>query len=54
MGSAEEEDDVPADDGDDDDVPDGGGGGGDTLGTKWRNRQISKKRSLVIRSAMGR
>ena len=47
VGSAEEEDDAPADD-------DDGGGGGGVLGTKWRNRHISRKRSLVIRSAMGR
>ena len=53
VGSAGEEDDAPAYD-DDDNAPDGGGGGGGTLGTKWRNRHISKKRSLVIHSPMGR
>ena len=53
MGSAEE-DDAPANDDDDDDAPDGGGGGGGVLGTQWRNRRISRKRSLVIRSAMGK
>ena len=54
VGSAGEEDDAPADDDDDAPAVGGGEGGGGSLRVKWRNLHMSRKRSLVIRSAMGR
>ena len=51
VGSDEEEDDAPADD---DDALAVDEGDGDGFVVKWRNLQMAMKRSLVIRSAMGR
>ena len=47
-GEGADADDADADDADDMD------GDGDGVRVKWRNLQMAKKRSLGIRSAMGR